>query len=85
MENVRIVLIPVDYHDSRKLCELIQNQSYPSSVELMKEINSHMGEDANEFGGEVLIYALDSFMDEVNDQLLDVLTEYFMSYVKIEG
>jgi hypothetical protein len=44
-----------------------------------------MGEDANEFGGEVLIYALDSFMDEVNDQVLDVLTEYFMSYVKIEG
>lgn len=84
MENVRIVLIPVDYHDSRKLCELIQNQSYPSSTELMKEINSHMGEDADEFGQGVLIYSLDSFMDEVNDQILDVLTEYFMSYIKIE-
>ena len=84
MKKVRIVLIPVDYHNSRKLCELIENQSYSSSKEVMKEINSHMGEDADEFGKEVLIYTLDSFMDEVNDQILDVLTEYFMSYIKIE-
>lgn len=84
MENVRIVLIPVDYIKSRKLCELIQSQSYPSITEVIKEINSHMGEDADEFGQRVLIYPLALFMDEVNDQVLDVLTEYFMSYVKIE-
>lgn len=84
MENVRIVLIPVDYHASRKLCELIQNQSYSSITELMKEINSHMGEDADELGQGVLIYPLDSFMEDVNDQFIDVLTEYFISYIKIE-
>jgi hypothetical protein len=30
-----------------------------------------------------MVLTISQFMDEVNDQLLDNLTEYFISYVKI--
>jgi len=32
----------------------------------------------------VIVLTISQFMDEVNDQLLDNLSEYFISYVKIE-
>ena len=38
------------------------------------------GEDVDNW---IPIYSLNDFMDEVNDQILDDLTEYFISYIKI--
>ena len=32
----------------------------------------------------VLIYDISEFMDVVNNQELDILTEYFISYVNVE-
>ena len=71
-----IVLISVEYSDSRKTCELIEDTKYQNFSEL-KEVLEDVGND-------YLVYSLTDFMDEVNNQYLDVLTEYFISYVHIK-
>ena len=76
-----IVLIPVDHISARKTCELIQNQIYNSVNDLMVTILHEL--DGENYG--VLIYDLSDFMDEVNDQNLDVLTSYFISYVQFKN
>jgi transposase len=76
LESVKMVLIPVDYSNSRKVCNEIQTGKFANHNELnekLKEYDIHEG---------VLIYSLNAFMEEVNDQILDVLTEYFISYVE---
>lgn len=81
-----IVLIPVDYTESRKTCERIENQKFENLTVLSKEIEKELGSiDADEQENtEVLFYDISEFMDEVNDQNLDVLTDFFISYVQIE-
>lgn len=77
--DTRIVLISVDYHNARKVCELIQNQTYPTFSHLVKDLTKELGN-----VDEVSVLPISDFMDSVNDQELDNLTEYFMSYVKID-
>lgn len=72
-----IVLIPVDYSNSRKVCELIENQKFESIVEASDYIVDKLGEENDS----VLYFPLTDFMDEVNNQTLDNLTEYFISYI----
>ncbi len=79
-----IVLIPVDHIDSRKTCEFIQNTEFLSEYELRKHINGYLGVKENE-DDNVLLYNLNDFMCEVNNQQLDILTEYFISYVTIKN
>lgn len=81
MKKTRIVLIPVDYHNSRKVCEQIQEQSFKTVNELNIELTNKLNPDDKQ----PLIMCLNDFMDAVNDQDLDVLTEYFISYVTIEN
>jgi len=75
-----IVLIPVDYNSSRKVCEQIQSQKYKTIDELLTDIQSKLGSDTTEG---VLVYDMNNFMDDVNNQELDILTEYFISYIII--
>jgi hypothetical protein len=76
-----IVLIPVvPYHNARKVCELVENQSYPSYSELREYLNKELEvEDDDE---QPLFYSLTDFMEECNDQYIN-LEHYFISYVYV--
>jgi hypothetical protein len=79
--ETHIVLLPVEYNNSRKVCEAIQNQKYKTISEALVVITSKL---EIESLSDILIYDMNTFMDAVNDQDLDVLTEFFMSYITIE-
>ena len=76
--NTQIVLISVDYYNARKVCEQIENFVYPTLTALKDTLTENLGSN-NGF----MVLTISQFMDEVNDQLLDNLSEYFISYVKI--
>ena len=78
--ETRIVLISVDYVNARKTCEQIQNEKFDSRDIARKRIEELLNEDEV---GHISIFRLTDFMDEVNDQNLDNLTEYFISYIQI--
>ncbi len=73
--NTQIVLISVDHNNARKVCEQIENFVYPT-LSALKETLKEKLEDINEG---VMVLTISQFMDEVNDQLLDNLSEYFIS------
>lgn len=75
-----IVIIPVDYHNSRKVCELIENTTYSNFDELDKVLIEH---GLNGVEGEIMFFEISEFMDAVNNQELDILTDSFISYVNI--
>jgi hypothetical protein len=76
MKNIFIVIISVNYSNSRKVCEVIQNMSFDSVQDVRKELAKHGIEDAG-------VCTISDFMDGVNDQYLDTLTDSFISYVKV--
>ena len=76
--NTQIVLISVDHNNARKVCEQIENFVYPTLGALEDTLREKLGTRDN-----TIILTISQFMDEVNDQLLDNLTEYFITYVKI--
>ena len=75
-----IVLISVDYCNARKVCNFIENTKHNNREEVKELINQKRGEVVK---GGISIYRLTDFMEEVNDQYLDNLTEYFISYVHV--
>lgn len=77
--STQIVLISVDHNNARKVCEQIQDTTYQSYHDLQKTLVDKLGSNEG-----FLILTISQFMDEVNDQILDNLSEYFMSYVKID-
>lgn len=87
-----IVLIPVEYLNSRKKGEEIQNQTYKTTtalrihlaLELIREDDPEVEDGTEPSVNDVLIYDLTDYMDAVNNQELDVLTGYFMTYVNFE-
>jgi len=74
----QIVLISVEHNNARKVCEQIENFVYPTLTALKDTLTEKLGGN-NGF----MVLTISQFMDEVNDQLLDNLSEYFISYVKI--
>jgi len=79
-----VVLIPVDYNNSRKVCEHIQNCKFESDTKARQDIYIKLGEDVTDDTNDIIMYDLNDFMDEVNDQNLDNLSDFFMSYIEIE-
>ena len=74
-----MVLIPVSYYNSRKVCEAIENTKWDSTIGLRK----HISIECENTGDDISFYDISDFMDAVNNQELDVLTEYFISYVQM--
>ena len=70
-----IVLISVDFTNSRKVCEKIEGQSFDR-----RKLDDLM---VSEMITNYSVIPLSDFMDSVNNQDLDDLTNYFMSYIKI--
>lgn len=80
MEKTFVVIVPVEYHNSRKVCELIENMKFDSTSEIGKFL-AEQGIDGG--SGDIMIYDLSDFMDGVNNQELDILTDCFISYVRV--
>jgi hypothetical protein len=76
-----IVLISSAYNNARKVCEAIENQKFDSRESARETINKELDED--DAFDDVSIFRLSDFMEEVNDQYFDNLTEYFISYIHI--
>jgi hypothetical protein len=76
-----IVLISTHYNNARKVCNLIENQKFDSREIARETINKELDED--DAFDDVSIFRLSDFMEEVNDQYFDNLTEYFISYIHI--
>jgi hypothetical protein len=73
--KTKIVLIHVDHDNARKVCEDIESMVFTHN-ELLDYFNDN----------EIVryqVFDISDFMDGVNDQELDVLTECFMSYVNV--
>ena len=67
--------------DNRKLLEAIENQVYQNESEITDELKElGMTEEEEEGLG---YYQITDFMDLVNDQVLDNLTDTFLGYVNI--
>jgi hypothetical protein len=82
--NLYVVLVPVDsFSNARKVCELIETQTFGTFTHLNNVLNEELVRD-DEDGDEVTVLKISDFMDAVNDQELDNLTNCFISYVNIE-
>lgn len=69
MDNLRVILIPVnDQFDGRRFAEQIQNQ----------EITLHSLAEKD-----CMVFTLSDFMDLCNDQEIESLDAWWISYVKI--
>jgi hypothetical protein len=67
-----VVLIHTDYDNARKVCERIEG-------EFIEDFDNHPEfQDLDNY----LVYRLTDFMDLVNTQELENLTEYFISFVQ---
>ena len=67
--------------DNRKLLEAIENQVYKNESEITDELKALGMTEAEEEG--LGYYQITDFMDLVNDQVLDNLTDTFLGYVNI--
>jgi len=80
-----MVVVPIDFHNARKVCENIQNNIYTSDSQLgcCTKLRTELNE-ALDITDEVeecpMFFNLNDFMDECNDQYLNV-ENYFISYV----
>lgn len=78
-----VVALPVEYTNSRRVCEIIENQEFDSEkilrdlLEIKLELNKE-----NQDSNHPVFYTLSEFMDNCNDQYFDI-ENYFISYVKI--
>ena len=79
--TTKIVLIPVDYYNSRKVCEIIDGQTFDTESTLTKKLKDSLDVPEDEKVESPLIYGISEFVDAVNDQQLDVLSEYFIAHV----
>lgn len=80
--NTQIILIPVDYLNSRKVCESIENQTFETQVDAIRAAKKDLVSDEEE-PNDILIFTMTDFMDTCNNQELDTLTEYFITYITI--
>lgn len=81
-----IITISIEYHNSRKICELIENQNFESIQDLINYLESHLQpkEDDDEDGDTFGILELTDFMEECNSQVFNI-ENFFISYVTIKN
>ena len=76
MKKVYIVIISVDYLNSRKACEAIESMVFDSVEDVRKELKTQGIKQAS-------VLPISDYMDGVNNQELDTLTDSFISYVMV--
>lgn len=78
-----MVAIPTDYTNARKVCEAIESIPFDDYVKLRNHLDKELGVDyEDEETDKPVFFSLTDFMDECNDQYLN-LENYFITYVKI--
>lgn len=78
-----MVVVPVAYHNARKICNLIEKQEYKSMADLRIQLDKDLDIDYDDDETDKpTFFSLTDFMEECNDQYLN-LENYFISYVKI--
>lgn len=80
MEKIYVLIVPVEYNNSRKICEFLQNQKFKNKDEFEITIK---GYGLNGDYGDILMYNLSDYMDGVNNQELDILSDSFITYIQI--
>ena len=86
-----VVLIPVEYLNSRDKAEEIEKQKYKTTtalriqlaLELVREDDPEFEDGTEPSVNDVLIYPITDFMDACNDQEI-AIDNYFISYVYFE-
>ena len=81
MKETVIVVISVDYSNARKVCEQLENQQFASTTELREVLNLELETD-EEDKNQPQFFSLSDFMDECNDQYIN-LENSFISYVNL--
>ena len=76
-----IVILPADYFESKKLCSQIANSEFKTRDELRKLLRNEMGIDYD--AETISIMSLPEFVQGVNEQYFDVLSDSFITYVTI--
>lgn len=78
-----MVAIPVAYDNARKVCEAVENTNFDDYKELRSHLDKELDVDyEDEETDKPVFFSLTDFMDECNDQYLN-LENYFITYVKI--
>jgi hypothetical protein len=81
--DLLVVSIPVDYPNSRKVCELIENREFDSQKALRSFLELELGISQEDVDlNHPVFHLMTDFMDVCNDQYLD-MDSYFISYVRI--
>lgn len=76
-----IVAISVRFFNSRKICELIENQKFESLEILSKYLLEHL-QPTDDDDDEYRIFEITDFMDECNNEDFSI-SDFFISYVTI--
>lgn len=80
-----IVIVSSDFTNSREICDKIKGQTFKNAtavrVNLLEQL---LLDEEEESRPSILIYNIEDFVDDVNDQHLDVLTEDFITTVFVE-
>jgi predicted peroxiredoxin len=81
-----IVLISVDdFSDGRKIANRINKQNFKNPNAVRKEVRKDGVDIGVQGEGEVQIYSLEQFMETCNDQELQSLEGYWISYAILEN
>lgn len=77
-----IVVIPIYYFNSRKVCNLIENEVFETHSDLRNVLNSELGVNEDD-DNQPQFFDLSDFMEECNDQLFN-FEGSFISYVNFK-
>ena len=82
MVYIIVAMLEVNGGDARRFCEHMEDRTF-DSLEDAETAMIKEGALESDFNGQIGIWKLTDFMDAVNDEELDVLTQSFISYINI--
>lgn len=74
-----VLLLVSDFNDGKRICNSMMNQNYSSTEEIRKQAKSLAGLKR----GEVSIYKIDEFVEACNEQDIQSMENYWITYVTI--
>ena len=83
MKNAHIVLIDHDIHnDARHICENMFKEKFDDLKAVDEYLKKVLDKEDVMYLDGIMVLDLDQFMDESNDQMID-LEQYFISFITI--
>ncbi len=83
-----IVLIPVDYDNAKEMAEYLINKEFEKEGDVRKYIADNGKfddfDDYSDVISNVDILTINEFVNGINDQSYDVMSEYFVANVNLE-